>query len=437
MGSMGAKHPPSHDGKVKPPIFRLAAGTRIGRDSLPCMKPALGTAFLLLLLLGGPVLAATCQPLESRAANAPDQRPSFEGQTRACEAKSDVAFEVVVLARGLENPWAVEPLGNGDLLVTEKAGRMRIVSAQGEIGPPLRGLPPVDARGQGGLLDVALSPSFATDRTVYWSFSEPRQGGNATSVARAMLSTDRTSLEQVQVVFRAQPTYDGTMHYGSRLAFGTDGMLYVTLGDRSDAAMRPQAQKLDSHMGKTLRLRTDGSPAPGNPFAGRAGALAEIWSVGHRNVQAAAFDARGRFWVVEHGARGGDELNLIEKGKNYGWPIVAFGLEYSGRAIAGAEPDREGYERPVYYWDPVIAPSGAQFYNGEAFPAWRGSLFVGALREKRLVRIVLEKGRVVGEEHLLADRRQRVRDVREGKDGELYVVTDERNGELWKIVPRK
>jgi aldose sugar dehydrogenase len=391
----------------------------------------------LLLLLAGTATAATCPSLESREANAPDQRPSFEGQTRACAVKSDVAFDVVVLARGLDHPWSVEPLPDGSLLVTERPGRLRLVSATGEVGAPIRGLPPVDARGQGGLLDLALSPSFATDRTLYWSFSEPRQGGNGTSVARGVLSADGASLERVQVILRAMPTYDGTMHYGSRLAFGPDGMLYVTLGDRSDAAMRPQAQRLDSHMGKTLRIRTDGSPVPGNPFAGRAGALAEIWSVGHRNVQASAFDGKGRFWIVEHGTRGGDELNLIEKGRNYGWPIVAYGEEYSGRAIQGAQTDREGYERPVYYWDPVIAPSGAQFYTGDAFPAWRGSLFIGALKEKRLVRLVLENDRVTGEEHLLVDRGQRIRDVRQGRAGELYVVTDQGNGELWRIAPRQ
>ncbi len=376
-------------------------------------------------------------PLETRDANARDQRPAFSGQTRVGAVRSNVAYDVTVVARGLNRPWAVEPLPDGSFLVTEKSGRMRVVSSSGAVGDPLAGLPAVDARGQGGLLDVALSPGFDSDRTIYWSFSEPRDGGNATSVARAVLSTDRRSLEQVRVIFRAMPTYDGTMHYGSRLAFGPDGMLYVTLGERSDMSMRAQAQQPGSHMGKIVRIRTDGSAAPDNPLAGQAGALPEIWTLGHRNIQAAAFDGDGRLWVVEHGPRGGDELNLIEKGRNYGWPLVAYGVEYSGSPVRGAVTARDGYEQPVYYWDPVIAPSGAQFYSGDAFPAWRGSLFVGSLVQQRLVRLTLEKGRVTGEEHLLGDRGKRIRDVRQGPSGALYVVTDASDGELWRIAPRR
>jgi aldose sugar dehydrogenase len=396
-----------------------------------------------------------CVPLETRTANAPEQKPAFPGQTRTCGVNSGVAFDVTVLAKGLEKPWAVEPLPNGDLLITEKPGRLRIVSAKGEVGPPIGGLlpvgsggvsaksgqgglPPITARGQGGLLDVALSPNFSRDRTIFWSFSEQREGGSGTSVARAVLTEDRRNLEQARIIFRAMPTYDNGLHFGSRLAFGPDGMLYITLGERFDkTTTRPQAQHLNSHLGKIIRINPDGSVPADNPFAKQSGALPEIWDIGHRNVQAAAFDERGRLWTVEHGAKGGDELNLIEKGKNYGWPLVTYGEEYSGEPITGSVTAREGFEQPVYYWDPVIAPSGMQFYTGDAFPAWRGSLFVGGLASQRLVRLVIKDNRVVGEEHLLTDRGKRIRDVRQGPDGALYVVTDESDGELWKITPRR
>jgi glucose/arabinose dehydrogenase len=378
--------------------------------------------FLSLVLLATSAVAQTCKPLETRQANVPGQQPAFAGQTRACADPSEAAFEVSVLAKGLEKPWAVEPLPNGDFLVTEKAGRLRLVSAKGELGAPIAGVPKVDARGQGGLLDVALSPKFESDRVVYFSFSEPRKGGNGTSVARAVLADK--ALKDVRVIFRVTPTYAGTMHYGSRLAFGPDGMLYVSTGDRSDAPMRKYAQDPKSTLGKIVRLAPDGSKA-------------EIWTSGHRNVQAMAFDAQGRLWVVEHGTRGGDELNLIEGGKNYGWPLVAYGEEYSGKPIPGAVTSRPGYEQPVYYWDPVIAPSGAQFYTGDAFPEWRGSLFTGGLKDRKLVRLGMRDGKVSGEEHLLEERGQRIRDVRQGPDGALYVVTDEANGELWRIAPRR
>jgi glucose/arabinose dehydrogenase len=381
--------------------------------------------------------AADCQPPERREPNAPEQVPAFAGQTRACAVKSQVAFDVEIVAKGLAKPWAVEPLPGGDLLVTEKPGRLRVVKRGGEIEKPIAGLPAVDDRGQGGLLDVALSPAFETDQTIYWSYSEPRQGGNATSVARGVLSKDRSALSEVAVIFRAMPTYDGTKHYGSRLAFGPDGMLYITLGERSDTPMRQQAQQLNSHMGKVIRIKPDGSTPADNPFTGKSDARAQIWTLGHRNVQSSAFDPEGRLWIVEHGTKGGDELNLIAKGMNYGWPLVAYGEEYSGQPIASAKTDREGFVQPVYYWDPVIAPSGAQFYTGSAFPEWRGNLFIGGLKDKFLVRLIIENDRVTGEEHFLAERGQRIRDVRQGPDGELYAVTDDNNGEIWKIKPRR
>ncbi|HEX7054273.1 MAG TPA: PQQ-dependent sugar dehydrogenase [Burkholderiales bacterium] len=363
-----------------------------------------------------------CAPIETRPPNASGQKPAFEGQTRVCAVKSDVAFRVTVLAKGLSHPWAVEPLPGGGLLVTERPGRLRIVSAKGEVGRPIAGLPPVDARGQGGLLDVAPGPRFESDRTIYWSYAEPRRDGNGTAVARGVLSADGTRVSDVRVIFRAQPTYDGSLHFGSRLAFAADGSLFVTTGERSDFQMRKFAQDPSSDLGKVLRV---------DPQSGRR----EVWSLGHRNLQAMAFDPQGRLWVVEHGPRGGDELNLVEKGKNYGWPLVSYGEEYSGRPIANAVTQKSGFEQPRYYWDPVIAPSGAQFYSGKAFPQWRGNLFVGSLGQRRLVRLVIENATVTGEEHLLAERGRRIRDVREGPDGALYLVTDESNGELWKLAP--
>ncbi|MGQ0562416.1 MAG: PQQ-dependent sugar dehydrogenase [Gemmatimonadota bacterium] len=381
-----------------------------------------------------------CTALETRTANAPQQQPAFPGQTRACEVDSNVAFDVVVLARDLVHPWAVEPLPDGSLLVTERPGRMRVISQAGVVGAPLTGLPAVDAGGQGGLLDVALSPNFDSDRTIFWSYTEPRQGGNGTAVARGVLSDDRRRVGAVRVIFRALPTYDNSLHFGSRLAFGPDGKLFVTLGERSDKPMRQHAQRLDSHLGKIVRINADGSVPEDNPLVGRANARPEIWTLGHRNVQAAAFDPEGRLWIVEHGTRGGDELNLIEKGANYGWPVQAYGEEYSGQPIPGSSPAPPNFdfEQPRYYWDPVSAPSGAQFYTGSAFPAWRGSLFIGGLVSNGLVRVTLDDDeKVTGEEHLLESRGQRVRDVRQGADGALYVVTDEGNGQLWKLVPQR
>lgn len=379
----------------------------------------------------------SCSPLETRSPNAEEQSPAFSGQTRACGIRSNPALDVTVVARGLEKPWAVEPLANGDLLVTEKAGRLRIVTANGLTLEPITGVLPVDARGQGGLLDVALSPGFANDRTIFWSFTEPRSVGNGTSVARGVLSADRKSLSDVRVIYRTLPAYDGTMHYGSRLAFDPEGNLYITTGERSDTPMRQFAQSLESHLGKVLRIKPDGSAPADNPFVNTPNAQPQIYSLGHRNIQAASVDPQGRLWIIEHGTNGGDELNLIQKGKNYGWPLQAYGEEYSRRDIASAETQRPGMEQPVYYWDPVIAPSGAQWYTGDAFPAWKGNLFVGALKEMRLVRLVIQNDRVVGEEHLLNDRGKRIRDVRQGPDGFLYIVTDDTNGELWRVAPKR
>ncbi len=375
-------------------------------------------------------------PVETRPANAPDQRPAFAGQTRAPGVTTQRALAHTVVASGLVEPWGLALLPDGRWLVTERPGRLRLVTPEGAVGEPVAGLPAVDARGQGGLLDVIVGPTFADDRLIYWSYSEPREGGNATSVARGRLSDDGTRVEAVQVIFRALPTFDGTMHYGSSLAFGPDGRLFVTLGERSVAEMRPQAQDLGSHMGKTIRIEADGSVPADNPFVGRDGALPEIWSSGHRNVQGVAIAPDGAVWTIEHGTRGGDELNLDRAGLNYGWPVIAYGIEYRGGAINEGITAREGMEQPVYYWDPVIAPGGMTFYDGAMFPEWRGNLLVAALKEKHIARLVLAGGRVVGEERLMTDLGERVRDVAVGPDGAVWAITDEQDGKLVRLAAR-
>lgn len=372
-------------------------------------------------------------PLETRPANNPSQRPAVEGQTRAPAVRTEAALTHAVVASGLEHPWGLAALPDGRWLVTEKPGRLRLITAQGQVSEPVAGLPAVSARGQGGLLDVIVGPTFGQDRLIYWSYAEPREGGNATSVARGRLSDDGTRLENVQVIFRALPVYDGDKHFGSSLAFAPDGKLFITLGERSDRPMRPQAQDLGSHMGKTIRINADGSVPSDNPYVGREGALPEIWSLGHRNVQGVAVAPTGEVWTIEHGTRGGDELNLDRAGVNYGWPIIAYGVEYAGGAINEGITAREGLEQPVYYWDPVIAPGGMTFYDGAMFPGWRGNLLVAGLKEKRISRLVLRDNRVVGEEYLLTDLGERVRDVAVGSDGAVWAITDEANGKLVRL----
>ncbi len=380
------------------------------------------------------------QPWETRPANAPSQTPAFPGQTRAPEVSADVAFEVETVAEGLNKPWAIAFLPDGRMLVTEKPGRLRIVTAQGALSEPVSGLPEVDARDQGGLLDVALDPDFATNNLVYWSYAEPRGNGtNATAVARGELveTGDAPRVENVQVIFQQQPAMDSTKHFGSRLVFDGQGHLYVTLGERSILAGRAQAQQMDSALGKIVRINHDGSIPQDNPFVGQAGVRPEIFAAGVRNVQSAALHPEtGKLWEIEHGARGGDELNIIEAGENYGWPTIAYGLEYSGQPIGEGLTAKEGLEQPAYYWDPVIGPSGMAFYQGDLFPAWQGSLFVGALRDKHLVRLTLDGERVTGEDRLLVDLGERIREVEVGPDGAIYVATDSEQGKILKLVPQ-
>lgn len=346
--------------------------------------------------------------------------------------KVEVIVETV--ARSLENPWGLAFLPDNRMLVTERPGRLRIVDADGKLSQPVQGVPRVAARGQGGLLDVAVDPNFAQNRLVYLSYAEDRGEGRAgTSVARGRLNADGTALEAVQVVFRQEPTHTGNNHWGSRLVFDRDGHLFVTLGDRFD--LRNQAQNPANHIGKIVRIKPDGGGAPGNPFLSREDARPEIWSLGHRNLQSAALHpTTGELWTVEHGARGGDEVNIPQKGRNYGWPVISYGVDYSGAKI-GEGTKKPGLEQPVYYWDPSIAPSGMAFYTGDKFPAWRGSILVGALAGKLVSRLETNGNRVTGEERMLQQLGERIRDIRQGPDGFVYLLTDSRNGRILRMKP--
>ncbi|HXF95047.1 MAG TPA: PQQ-dependent sugar dehydrogenase [Gemmatimonadales bacterium] len=340
-------------------------------------------------------------------------------------------IRVVTVARGLEHPWALAFLPDGRMLVTERPGRMRIVEPDGRLSPPLKGVPAVWAQGQGGLLDVVLAPDFPQSRALYLSYAEPAALGRAgTTVARARLAEG--GLEDVTVIFRQEPKRLAGQHFGSRLVFTPDGLLFITTGDRG---ARDAAQDLALPIGKVIRIRPDGGVPQGNPFLGRRGVRPEIWSYGHRNIQGAALHPEtGRLWTAEHGAMGGDEVNVPQAGRNYGWPVITYGRDYSGARI-GEGTAKPGMEQPVHYWDPSIAPSGMAFYAGDRFPAWRGDLFVGSLRYGLLVRLELQGERVVAEERLLEGLGDRVRDVRQGPDGYLYLVTDEAAGRILRIEP--
>ncbi len=346
------------------------------------------------------------------------------------------AIRVTTVADGLDHPWGLAFLPDGSMLVTERSGALRHVAADGAVSEPLSGVPEVDARDQGGLLDITLDPGFAESRLVYLSYAEKGDGGNGTAVARGRLAEDGSGLESVEVVFRQQPKEDSTKHFGSRIVFDGEGHVFVGLGERSDEAFRGQAQELDSHLGKVVRINPDGSVPEDNPFVGREGALPEIWSYGHRNIQAAAINpATGVLWEIEHGPKGGDEVNIVQPGANYGWPVVSLGVNYDGTPVGTGEARAEGMVDPIYSWTPVIAPSGMIFYGGDAFPDWQGDLFVGGLKVTSLVRLELDGDRVTAEERLLEDLGQRIRDVVEGPDGAIYVVTDESDGQILRIAP--
>lgn len=370
-------------------------------------------------------------PVETKAPNS-DYPSAFEGQTRIGGVKTTTPYDVKVLSEGLKRPWGITSLPDGRLLITEKEGTMRIASEDGTLSEAITGLPAVNADGQGGLLGVTIDPDFTNNRMVYWTFAEKTANGNLTAVGKGKLSDDEKTIENPQVIYQATPAYKGNLHYGSRILFDKAGNIIFSTGERSDLETRPQAQELNSSLGKVIRITTDGKAAAGNPFEGRSDAKPEIYSYGHRNVQGLALNpVTGDLWETEFGPKGGDEVNLVKPGKNYGWAVITYGVEYSGKKVGDSIQQKEGMEQPVYYYDPSISPSGITFYTGDAIPEWKNNLFVSALSGMHIARLVIENDKVTGEERLLVDEGQRFRDITQGKDGALYAITDQ--GKLYRI----
>lgn len=397
-------------------------------------------AFLLLAAAGGcadktntttATTGTSLPPVETKAPNT-KYKSAFEGQTRIGGIKTTTAYNAEKIAEGLGHPWAVAPLPDGRLLITEKSGFLQIVDGNGSNLKKITGLPAVDDNGQGGLLDVALDPAFANNKTIYWSFSEKTGDANLTAVAKGQLNEAGGKVENVTVIFRATPALKNTgYHYGSRIVFDKDGNLFVSSGERSVLEGRVQAQQLNSGLGKIFKITPDGKPAPGNPFINQAGAMPEIYAYGNRNVQSLDLHpVTGDLWEAEFGPRGGDELNLIKAGKNYGWPVITYGIEYGGPAIGDSIQQKDGMEQPVYYWDPTVSPSGMAFYKGNVIPEWENNLFIGGLSGSHIVRLQIKDNKVVGEERLLSDKGERFRDVTY-YNGMLYSVTD--GGNLYRI----
>jgi aldose sugar dehydrogenase len=373
---------------------------------------------------------------ETRPPEKADDKPAFPGQTRA-PFHASVAIKTTVITDKLARPWGLAFLPGGKFLVTEKAGALRIVAANGAVSAPITGVPAVSAAAQGGLLDVQLDPNYAVSKRIFFTFTEPRDGGkSAVSIGRASLDETAGALKDLKVIYRVKEEVPDQQanQQGSRIAIANDGTLFVTIGDRSRSPPWLKAQDMSTALGKIIHITADGAPAPGNPFLNTPGALPEIWALGIRTPQGIAFDANGQLWETEHAARGGDELNKIERGKNYGWPVIAHGIDYPGGKIGEGISQKDGLEQPRYYWDPVIAPASLAFYNGALFPKWKGSVLIGALRGQMVTRLTLSGDKVVAEEPLLIEPRTRIRDVREGPDGAVYVLTEADS--LLKITPR-
>jgi len=374
------------------------------------------------------------QPVENRNPNAATQTPAWKNQTRAPFTPSRVNLKVETLAEGFEFPWGMARLPDGRFLVTERAGQMHVV-ANGQLSPPVSGLPEVTVQEISGLDDIVLDPAFAQNQRIYWSYVEKRPAGNVLAVARGKLVDGAAPrVDDVKVIYRQEPDLKSEHgNFGARLLFDKEGHLFVTLGDLASDPLRPYIQQPDSGIGKIVRITTDGAPAPNGPFAGKAGARPELYALGFRNPLGLAFrPGTDQLWSTEVGPFGGDELNLIKPGANYGWPVISYGMEYSRKQL-GEGTQKAGMEQPVYYWDPVISPSSLMFYTGDMFPQWKGNALVTSLSQQHLVRLVLDGDRVVGEERLLADRRERLRQVQQAPDGSLYILTDGAQGKLLRV----
>jgi len=357
---------------------------------------------------------------------------AFSGQTRVNKVTTATAYRGTVITSALTAPWGITNLPDGRLLITEKGGTMRIATTSGTLGNAITGIPAVNSSGQGGLLGLCIDPQFTSNRMVYWVFSENVTGGTQTSVAKGRLSNDEKTIENAVVIYRANPPANSTAHYGGRILFDATGNLLVSTGERSNTNTRPFAQSVSAAIGKILRITTSGAPASGNPVFTGTGALPELYSIGHRNPQGLALHPiTGDLWQSEHGPRGGDEINRVQSGANYGWPTITYGLEYSGQAVGAGIQQQAGLEQPVYYWDPVISPSGMTFYKGSRIAEWQNNLFIGALSGMHIARLVIVNNKVTGEERLLASENQRFRDITQGLDEALYAITD--GGRLYRI----
>ncbi len=394
------------------------------------MKKEIFVTMIGCMLTIGPGLLRAQSAVETQKANS-NYKPAFAGQTRVNRARTTTPYKIEKLAEKLGAPFAIVAMPDGRLMITLKKGYMEIHDANGKLVKKIEGFPPIDYVGQGGLLDVAFDPAYTSNHMIYWTYSEKYASGNCTAVAKGKLNEAAGKVENVSVIFRALPALESQLHFGSRLLFDKSGNLFVSAGERSIIPGRMQAQKLDAGLGKVFRITTEGKPAHGNPFLNTKGAMPEIYSYGHRNPQGLDINpATGDLWEVEFGPRGGDEINLIRAGKDYGWPTITYGIEYAGEKVGEGIQQKAGMEQPVYYWDPVVSPSGICFYKGNSVPEWNNNLFIACLSGLHVDRIIIKNNKVVGEERLLADKNERFRDITY-VNGMLYTITD--NGDIYRI----